>query len=197
MDFMEGMHIECVKIDNISREKRMLCYWFYIQKMQDDSFDEIWNKYKALLHATENWKECYAAFLINNTTDDESKMIEELYAATGHEDKSEQNILEKTWSKVKDIIKREIDCEKKLHDELNKKAEEHPIISSIIIAILATILLGLIKDCIYDAIQTNNMKSEPQVNIIYITDGDDNCFQISYENGKIIIKETEVNVNGK
>ena len=61
--------------------------------------------------------------------------------------------MKKTWCKVKDVIKKEIECEKKLRDILNKKAEDHPIISKIIIVILTGILLGLVEDCIHDAIQ--------------------------------------------
>ena len=56
------------------------------------------------------------------------------------------------WDKVILFISKESYYEKKLHDRLEKLAEDHPLISGIIIAVLTGVVLNLIEDCIHDAL---------------------------------------------
>lgn len=188
---MENLLIEKVKINTISQKKRLLCYWFYFQKSLGNSVSEIWDEYEKILDNAENWHENYIEFFDNVSEDDENKMLDEFYAETGNKDKSEQKVLEKTWNSVRDLIKKEIDCEKKLRDILNEKAKDHPIIARIIIAILTGILLGLVEDCIHDAIQMCDTQETAQTTNIYITDVNNNYYQILYENNGIVIKEVQ------
>lgn len=72
---------------------------------------------------------------------------------------------------------------------MNNQAEEHPIISKIIVVILTTILLGLVKDCIHDAIQENSARNQEK--IIYITNEKDQYRKIQYKGNTIIIEDIE------
>lgn len=72
---------------------------------------------------------------------------------------------------------------------MNNQAEEHPIISKIIVVILTTIFIGLVKDCIHDAIQENSARNQEK--IIYITNEKDQYRKIQYKGNTIIIEDIE------
>ncbi len=56
-------------------------------------------------------------------------------------------------------IKKEADWEKRLYNQLNKAADNHPLITKAIIIVLSSILLGLVEDCIHDAIVMQNSET--------------------------------------
>lgn len=56
------------------------------------------------------------------------------------------------WDKVILFISKESYYEKKLYDRLEELANDHPLISGIIIAVLTGVVLSLIEDCIHDAL---------------------------------------------
>ena len=185
---MKEFAIETKKIDKIETNKRLLCYYYLFYHMQKD-MGEMWHDYEKLLEGMKNWIKYYEDFFANPYIKDEDESVEVYYLITGNEDTLLQNEIRKTWCKVKGVIKKEIDCEKKLRDILNNKAKDHPIISKIIIVILTGILLGLVEDCIHDAIQMNNGKSGTQITNIYISDENNNYTQILYQENNIVIEE--------
>lgn len=72
-----------------------------------------------------------------------------------HLEKLNETTMNKKWSmwnKVRLFFSQESYYEKKLHDRLEKLAEDHPLISGIIIAVLTGVVLSLIEDCIHDAL---------------------------------------------
>lgn len=127
---MERLVLEKIKIDRISQTKRLLCYYcfFYLQQ-QKKSMSEMWKSYEKLLDDTENWMKHYEDFFQNQSIDDEEEIVEVYYLVTGNKNPPLQNELKNVWQKVKDIIRKERDCEKRLYDILNDKSKEHPIIS--------------------------------------------------------------------
>lgn len=188
---MEELVLETVKIDKISHKKRLLCYYYFYLQMQNKSISEMWSNYKNLLDDKENWTKYYKNFFENASIDDEKECVEICYIVTGNKDTSLQNKLIKLWRQIKDVIKKEIDCEKRLRDILNNKANDHPIVTKIIIVILSGILLGLVEDCIHDAIQMNTGQSEAQITNIYITDENSNYMEISYKGNSIVVESKE------
>lgn len=185
---MDEFVFETKKIDKISQKKRLLCYYYFYLKMQDKNISEMWDDYDKLLSGIENWIKYYEKFFSEQSIDDEKECVEIYYLVTNKKDLLLQNELKKVWRKVKDVIKKEIDCEKKLQDILNKKEKEHPIISKIIIVILTGILVGLVEDCIHDAIQMNNSQSDSQITNIYINENN-NYVQIYENEGNIVMEE--------
>lgn len=186
---MDEFVLETKKIDKISQEKRLLCYYYFYLKMQNKNISEMWADYDKLLSGIENWIKYYEKFFSEQSIDDEKECVEIYYLVTNKKDLLLQNELKKVWRKVKDVIKKEIDCEKKLQDILNNKAKEHPIISKIIIVILTGILVGLVEDCIHDAIQINNGQSDLQITNIYIINEDNNYKKMLYKEGRIVMEE--------
>lgn len=186
---MVELILEKRKIDKISQRKRLLCYYYFYLQMQKKNASEMWDDYDKLLAGIEDWVKYYEKFFANPSINDEEECVEMCYLITGKEDVLLQNEQKNVWRKIKDVIKREIDCEKKLQDILNQKAEEHPIISKIIIVILTGILVGLVEDCIHDAIQMNNGQNESQITNIYIIDENNNYTQMLYNEDRIVIKE--------
>lgn len=186
---MRELILEKRKIDKISQRKRLLCYYYFYLQMQKKNASEMWDDYVNLLAGIEDWVKYYEKFFANPSINDEEECVEMCYLITGKEDVLLHNELKNVWRKIKDVIKREIDCEKKLQDILNQKAEEHPIISKIIIVILTGILVGLVEDCIHDAIQMNNGQNESQITNIYIIDENNNYTQMLYNEDRIVIKE--------
>lgn len=69
---------------------------------------------------------------------------------------------------IRRMIQKEIEGERKLRDHLNRKAEDHPIISKVIIVILTGILLGLLEDCIHDSIQESRGREQVRITNIYV-----------------------------
>lgn len=186
---MDELILEIVRIDKISQQKRLLCYWYFYQRMQKYDIHEMWAEYEKILSKTDNWVEYYEVFWKNKAIDDEQELLKICDIVVETEKKSLREELRNVWRKVKEIISKEIDCEIKLREILNKKADDHPIISRIIITILIGILVGLVEDCIHDAIQMNSKQNESQVTNIYITDENNNDIQILYKQGNIVIKE--------
>lgn len=186
---MGELVLEKRKIDKISQRKRLLCYYYFYLQMQKKSIGELWNDYDNLLSGIEKWFKYYEIFFANQSIDDEEECVEVCYLVTGKKDSLLQNELKKVWRKVKNVIKKEIDCEKKLQEILNNKAKEHPIISKIIIVILTGILVGLVEDCIHDAIQMNDGQNDSQITNIYIIDENNNYTQILYKEDNIFIEE--------
>lgn len=90
----------------------------------------MWKSYEKLLDDTENWMKHYEDFFQNQSIDDEEEIVEVYYLVTGNKNPPLQNELKNVWQKVKDIIRKERDCEKRLYDILNDKSKEHPIISN-------------------------------------------------------------------
>ena len=60
------------------------------------------------------------------------------------------------WENIIQCIKKEADWEKRVYNQLNRAADNHPIITKAIIIVLSSILLGLVEDCIHDAIVMQN-----------------------------------------
>lgn len=189
---MQELTLEIMKVDRISQRKRLLYYYYVFSKMQENSMDELRDDFEKLLNDTDNWMKYYQDFFGNNSIDDEEECVETYRIITGNKDTSSQNFLINTWQKVKNIIEKEVDCEKKLFDILNEKAENHPIISKIIIVILMGILSGLVEGCIQDAIQNSKVQDETQAAIIYITDGE-HYKKIFFDGNEIVIKDIEQN----
>lgn len=181
--------IETKKIDRISQQKRLLFYYYFLQKMGQKSLDEVWNEYEKILHSTENWRKYYEDFFENQSINDEEETVNFYCLVTDTKDTSSQNTLKNIWRKIKDVIKKEIDCEKKLYDILENKGKEHPIISRFILTILIGILVGLVEDCIHDAIQMNYEQSKVPVINIYVTDENNKYTQILYKGDNIVVEE--------
>ena len=177
--------LDTIEINEISQEKRILCYYYYYLQMQGKSLNEMWKDYEKVLATVENWREQYKKFFADGAIDDEKECIKMYYIIT----KDKDSAIKQRWRTVKNIIKKEKDCEKKLSIILNNQAEEHPIISKIIVVILTTILLGLVKDCIHDAIQENSARNQEK--IIYITNEKDQYRKIQYKGNTIIIEDIE------
>ena len=60
------------------------------------------------------------------------------------------------WENIIQCIKKEADWEKGVYNQLNRAADNQPIITKAIVIVLSSILLGLVEDCIHDAIVMQN-----------------------------------------
>lgn len=49
--------LDTIEINEISQEKRILCYYYYYLQMQGKSLNEMWKDYEKVLATVENWRE--------------------------------------------------------------------------------------------------------------------------------------------
>ena len=55
--------LDTIEINEISQEKRILCYYYYYLQMQGKSLNEMWKDYEKVLATVENWREQYLSLI--------------------------------------------------------------------------------------------------------------------------------------
>ena len=188
--------LETRKIDKISMYQRILCYYYYYLEIEERPSSEVLEDYEKKLSSIENCIQYYKDFFNNESIDNTEECVQ-TYDFIIYSKKvkpvEEVGVVKKAWKKVRNIIDKEINSEKKLHNMLNELADNHPIISKIIIAILTGILLGLTEDCIHDAIQNSETQNIVETTNIYIGTGDSykEYSHIVYDGEKIVVYKHE------
>ena len=74
--------LDTIEINEISQEKRILCYYYYYLQMQGKSLNEMWKDYEKVLATVENWREQYKKFFADGAIDDEEECIKMYYIIT-------------------------------------------------------------------------------------------------------------------
>ncbi len=145
--------------------KRLIAYYKVFTEMKGMSFDVEWDFYMRYVKDKYQNFEIYKSFFkIDNNNE---KVIKETYdvitALDESKDFEETNVDEETiqetnhiWKNIIQFFEKEANWEKQIYDMLNKTAENHPLIAKAIVILLTGILLGLVEDCIHDAIQMKN-----------------------------------------
>lgn len=188
-----GVVWERTKIDSISRQQRLLYFYYFFLKMQNKEESVIREEYFSLLHATSNWFTYYHEYFANETIDDQAELGMVCDCVVKGNNETIKNQVNRIWKKVKAAFRKEIECEKQLRSTLNKKAEEHPIVSKIIILVLTGILLGLVEDCIHDVILKKSEDRNNRITNIYVKENSD-IKRVYYEGETITIEDLDGNV---
>ena len=142
--------IEETKLNKMEAEKRLIYYYYYIQNPKYD----ISNKWEEIVKALDKEEESDPS-RIDFCIDD--AVLEDL-ADRGIIEEEEVKLTKNIWKKIIHLIKKESEWERKVYNCLNDVAAAHPVVAKLIIVFLSCILLGLVEDIIYDAINQNDEK---------------------------------------
>lgn len=143
---------------------RLKKYYELLYEMKEMSFESQWNCYREYAKDENKNIEIYKSFF--DKAGSERKAIKAtcgvIIEINECGDSIETEVSEKRqdiahiWENIIQCIKKEADWEKGVYNQLNRAADNHPIITKAIIIVLSSILLGLVEDCIHDAIVMQN-----------------------------------------
>ncbi len=170
---MIGRKKKKIIVEQVSKEereaqiKRLKRYQELLCKMKEMSFESQWNCYREYVKDENKNIEIYKSFFNEFGNDKKAikatydVMIEinecEISKETEVSEEKRQDIAY-IWKKIIQCIQKEANWEKRIYNQLNKVADNHPLITKAIIIVLSSILLGLLEDCIHDAIVNQNSK---------------------------------------
>lgn len=143
----------------------LMKYYELLYKMKEMSFESQWNCYREYAKDENKNIEIFKSFFDKVGSD--RKVIEAtcdvIIEINKCGDSIENEVFEEKrqdiahiWENITQCIKKEADWEKMVYNQLNRAADNHPIIAKGIIIVLSSILLGLVEDCIHDAIVMQN-----------------------------------------
>lgn len=153
------------KEEREAKINRLKKYSELLYKMKEMSFEEQWNCYREYAEDENKNRGIYKSFF--NDADSNRKVIKATYDVivkiNGCEGSKETEVSEDKrqdiayiWENIIQCIKKEANWEKRIYNQLNKVADNHPLIAKAIIIVLSSILLGLVEDCIHDALVMQN-----------------------------------------
>mgnify|MGYP004579135485 FL=1 len=152
---------QVTKEEREAQSNRLKKYYELLYKMKEMSFESQWNCYRECAKDENKNIEIYKSFFDKAGSDRKAikatcDVIIEINECGGSieteaSEKKRQYIVH-IWENIIQCIKKEADWEKRIYNQLNKAADNHPLITKAIIIVLTSILLGLVEDCIHDAI---------------------------------------------
>lgn len=159
-------------------EKRLRLYFEFQRKNRKKSFDVLWGDFEIQVTEKSHQPDIWIQFREDVNSADQILHVEMLSARGIREeeegdskaetsaeesyesDKEQEPFLKETWQDVKNIINNSQEFLKVLHDYLEKLAEKHPKITSLILTILISILSGLLTECLIRGIDAAKQQNE-------------------------------------